>query len=166
MCSIVTKDGQTLGNEDSLNATNFNFLKKIKCVCMFVHVCTCACSHLHRWTWRDQRLNQMFSSFVLHHNFWDSISYWTWSLPVWLNSLAREPLEYSCPFFPSDCTHLLPYMGCGELKSDPHVHKVNTLLAERLPIWNVILKQECHISPMSPFVCLLIDTMHLSMPVS
>lgn len=118
---------------------------------MFVHVCACACSHLHRWTWRGQRLNQMSSSFVLHHSFWDSISYWTWSFPVWLNWLARESLEFSCASFPSHCTQPLRYMGWGLLKSDPHVHKVNTLLSERLPVRNVILKQELPYLPYVPF---------------
>lgn len=56
---------------------------------------------------------------VLSNSFWDSISQWTWSLPVWFEWLADETLgspASACPALGLQEHNLIPgfHMGAGD----------------------------------------------------
>ena len=78
------------------------------CACMCVPVCMCVCVPARASVCRDQGLTLNFF-LILHHSFWDRVSFWTCSLPIWLDWLIRESKRFSV-----HSPHNPPVLGFSE----------------------------------------------------
>lgn len=65
----------------------------LSCMCMNVQVCMCGGGGVCMWGGGVQGQYQVSSSDTSHLIFWDMVSHWTWSVPVWLDGVADKPRD-------------------------------------------------------------------------
>lgn len=75
------------------------------CMCICQSMLTYASSHTHVHVWRPEINTDHLLSISLNLIFWDKVSTWTWSLPNWLDHLARNPQRV---LLPQNCTSMMP----------------------------------------------------------
>lgn len=95
---------------ESFDLTFVNLISNsfwLSCICMNVQVCMCV---------GVQGQYQVSSSDTSHLIFWDMVSHWTWSFPVWLDGVADKPQGPPQQQFPQDwdygCRWHLAFFMC------------------------------------------------------